>query len=100
MNYDFTELDKAVRSWHRHSPVIKISQFKLSTGYQIAIYADINEHNTNLDYRDLEKYLNWASDQLKEWPNVVKTGYNNWIFSNLRDAEKFTTLFLLYKSVS
>lgn len=98
MNYDFTELEKAVRSWRRNTPKVKLSRSKLSTGWMLAIYADIDENDTDLDYRDLEKYLKWAASQLKDWPDVYKTGYNTWIFTHKKDIDKFATLFFIYQS--
>lgn len=98
MSYDFTELDKAVRNWARTKPTIKIACHDISTGCQVNIYADINEQVTDLDYRDLERYIKWAANQLKNWHSVFKTDYNTWIFASRRDAEKFATLFSLYQS--
>lgn len=98
MNYDFTELDRAVRSWRRNNPKVKISNTKTSSGWIVCIYADVEDQDDFYEHKDLNKYVNWASSQLEYWPDVCKTGYNIWIFAHERDAEKFVTLFSLFKS--
>ena len=49
----------------------------------------------NLDTLELIEVIDWATEQLDTWPNCKRTAWDRWEFKNLRDSQKFKTLFLL-----
>mgnify|MGYP000113811366 CR=1 FL=1 len=39
--------------------------------------------------------IDWATEQLVDWPNVRRTSYDTWQFRRKRDTEKFQVLYNL-----
>lgn len=58
--------------------------------YQIRVKDELN-----LDMSALNEVIDWATDQLELWPNCRRTAWDRWEFKNLRDSQKFKTLFIL-----
>ena len=42
-----------------------------------------------------DDYVYWCEEQLKSWKSVRRTAWDQWTFNNIKDAEKFQTLFNL-----
>lgn len=42
-----------------------------------------------------DDHIFWCQEQLKTWKSVKRTAWDQWTFNNLKDAEKFQTLFNL-----
>lgn len=83
-------------------PKISATLEKTVFSYSVRIHEDwaktpSEEHYQYYTVSDqaLEEKLSWATDQLSEWPNVRRLGYDRWSFTKKRDAEKFITLFNL-----
>ena len=47
------------------------------------------------DYDNLDQHCEWATKQLENWESANRISYQEWIFSNRTQAEKFLTLFNL-----
>ena len=58
--------------------------------FQILIYDD-----WNLDSKEFDESLIWATEQLATWPNCRRIAWARWQFKTRKDAEKFKTLFIL-----
>ena len=77
------------------------------------IYPDLTQRNRRWEIRLQEGYddqfdyqpliggdklgeaVDWAVEQLKNWPDVRRTAYDIWEFKRKRDAEKFQIIFNL-----
>jgi hypothetical protein len=49
----------------------------------------------DLDSLKLNEVIEWTTEQLAAWPNCKRTSWDRWEFKNLRDSQKFKTLFIL-----
>ena len=58
--------------------------------FRILIYDD-----WNLDSKEFDASIFWATEQLSTWPNCQRIAYDRWQFKRRIDAEKFKTLFML-----
>ena len=58
--------------------------------FRILIYDD-----WNLDSKEFDASIFWATEQLSTWPNCRRIAYDRWQFKRRIDAEKFKTLFML-----
>ena len=58
--------------------------------FQILIYDD-----WNLDSKEFDESIFWATEQLATWPNCRRIAFDRWQFKRRKDAEKFKTLFIL-----
>jgi hypothetical protein len=58
--------------------------------FQIRIY-----DNWNLDSKEFDVSIFWATKQLATWPNCRRIAWDRWQFKTRKDAEKFKTLFIL-----
>lgn len=45
--------------------------------------------------RTLDDRVEWALEQLEDWPNCKRMSFNMWDFKHRTDAEKFITLYHL-----
>lgn len=97
MSWEFSELDRAIKSWFR-SPVIRTKIIPSSLGPQLSIIADYNLESKEKNHKDLDDYISWTEEKLKNWSGVKRHSYNVWIFENQREIEKFKTLFALFQS--
>lgn len=63
---------------------------RIEEDWGIADQPDTNSSETKLDKR-----CNWAAEQLINWRFVSRISYQEWIFFNRKQAEKFLTLYNL-----
>jgi len=47
------------------------------------------------DLNNLDKRVDWTLNQLKDWPDCIRTSWDMWSFKKKDDAEKFITLYYL-----
>lgn len=94
MRYDFTELDKVIRSWAFNKVKITATCSPELTRWKISINEEPQRYSTHL-----KNAVKWTEQQLKNWPECFQsTELNTWLFTNKNDAEKFITIFTLYQS--
>jgi hypothetical protein len=53
------------------------------------------ELDSNPGYGKLDKRCDWAAEQLANWKFVGRLSYQEWVFLNRAQAEKFLTLYNL-----
>jgi len=63
---------------------------RIEEDWGIADQPDTNSSESKLDIR-----CNWAAEQLANWKFVGRISYQEWIFINRTQAEKFLTLYNL-----
>ncbi len=63
---------------------------RIEEDWGIADQPDTNSSETKLDKR-----CNWAAEQLINWKFVGRISYQEWMFLNRAQAEKFLTLYNL-----
>ena len=81
-------------------PQIKCSIFPVSARkvkIQLVEYWPWDENRMELvEFSErCDDYVYWCEEQLKNWKSVRRTAWDQWTFNNLKDAEKFQTLFNL-----
>lgn len=55
----------------------------------------LEEKNSYDGSTKLDERVEWATNQLKDWPSTRRMAWHMWYFKHKRDAEKFQTLYNL-----
>jgi hypothetical protein len=91
MNYDFSALDQATRSWYNVKPKIEINMKETKQGYEISV---CSKYDICAGFEQI-KVINWVERQLNNVDRIRRKGYNNWVFETKEDLDKFITFFHL-----
>ena len=79
-------------------PKILATLTKRRLRWQVRIHEDwgsADQPDRNPGYGKLDKRCDWATEQLVNWKFVKRISYQDWIFFNKTQAEKFLTLYNL-----
>ena len=89
----YDELKDIMDSGHRVVPELD----HIRTGWRITLKERFNKSNdyATLEYNSLDTHVEWADQQLKDWPGAQRTAWDMWVFKDKAEAEKFMTLFYL-----